>query len=61
MNKLYLYILLGIIILLTGFELILASVYHWHTTLSPWLSFIVMLIGVYFFEKAFDEKKKIKQ
>jgi uncharacterized membrane protein len=53
------YSILGVIFLLIGiFEWIISPLaFPEIPTLAPWLSFIIFLIGLYFFERAWNENR----
>ena len=54
------------IYLLTGTVIVIIGVFEWIISplvfpeipaLTPWISFIVFLIGIYFYERAWNERK----
>lgn len=59
-NKTKIYIIIGVVISFVGlFEWIISPLmFPELIALAPWLSFIVFLLGLYFFERAWNENKK---
>jgi len=60
MNKIHVFLILGIIFVILSIEQAMANSNQWHITLAPWLWAILFLVGIYLIGKAWDERKKQK-
>ena len=59
-TKMLVYVLLGVIFLAIAIEQFIADITKIHFALNSWLSFIILLIGIFFIERGIKEHKKTK-